>query len=115
MRKKRSSQVVLTIECLVLKELRNNHKLSMRKAGELIGKSDTYISHIENGRMDIPQGEKLQALLNIYGGIKIKSFKERVRLYKEKITEKDILIELIGKFDDSKIQIVLNLAKSLAA
>ena len=114
MMKKRSDQVILTTEAKVLKELRNHHKLSMRKAGELIGKSDTYISHIENGRMDIPQGEKLQALLNIYGGIKYKSFRERVRLYREKTTEKDLLLDLVDKFDDSKIHIILNLAKSLA-
>ena len=63
---KRCHQVVLKPECYVLKELRHAKRLSMRSAASLLGKSDTYISHIENGRMDIPEGPKLEALLEIY-------------------------------------------------
>jgi transcriptional regulator with XRE-family HTH domain len=113
MRKKRCHYVVLTPECHVLKELRESKGLSMRAAGTLLGKSDTYISHIENGRMDFPEGERLEALLNLYGPLKLKSFRERVRLYKQKTPKKEVLRNLVDRVDDSKIDILINLAQSL--
>ncbi len=49
----------MTREAMVLKQMRVGCGLSMKKAGELMGKSDSYIAHLETGRMDIPKGEKL--------------------------------------------------------
>lgn len=113
MEKKRSSRIIMTNEARVLKEMRQQKGLSMRRAGALIGKSDTYIAHIETGRMDVPKGEKLQTLLELYSPIKIKSFHERVRLFQEKVTKKDELLEIINKIDDQKVGIILGLAISL--
>ncbi len=113
MEKKRSSRIIMTNEARVLKEMRYQKGLSLRKAGDLIGKSDTYIAHIEGGRMDVPIGHKLQVLLDLYGPIKIKSFYERARLFRAKITKKDELLEIIQKISDEKVEILLGLAKSL--
>lgn len=110
---KRSSRIVMTNEARVLHELRLHHGLSMRRAGELIGLSDSYIAHVETGRIDPPRGLKLERLLAIYGGIKQKTFYERVRNYSERITPKHELKELVERMSDSKIEILLGIAKSL--
>ena len=80
MKKKRCEVVKITNEARVLKQLRMSMKLSMREAGFRIGKSDSYISHLENGRMDIPSGLDLDRLLKIYNCTQ-KGFFEKVRLY----------------------------------
>lgn len=115
MKEKRSSRIIMTTEARVLKEMRIAKGLSMRKAGNLINKSDSYIAHVEGGRMDVPNGEKLTELLNIYGAITLKSFKERVRLYRQKKTPRDELVELIDRMDTSKVDTILRLATSLVS
>lgn len=112
-KKKRSARIIMTNEARVLKDLRLYHGYSMRKAGELMGLSDSYIAHLETGRMDVPKGEKLERILAVYGGIKAKSFYERVRNYQEKITPRDELLEIIERLPDDKVPIVLNIARSL--
>jgi transcriptional regulator with XRE-family HTH domain len=66
----------MTNEARVLKELRIYHGYSMRKAGELMELSDSYIAHLETGRIDIPMGARLDRILAVYGGIKKKSLYE---------------------------------------
>ena len=72
----------------------------MRKAGELIGVSDSTIAHIENGRMDP-------------GGIKERSFYERVRKFQETTTPRDELIEIVKRASESQIKILLDVAHGL--
>ena len=108
----RSGRVIMTNEARVLRELRIQLGISMRKAGELIGCSDSYISHIENGRTDVPAGERIDKFLSIYGGIKQKSFYERVRCYQDETTPVDELILIIPKLANDKVTILLNLARS---
>ena len=113
MEDKRSSRIIMTNEARVLKDLRVEAKLSMRKAGALIGKSDSYIAHLETGRMDIPTEESLERLLNIYGGMKVKSFYERVRKYKQSLTPKDELRELLERGTDEQLRTLLTVAKGI--
>ena len=113
MEKKRSARVIMTNEARALKELRLSYGYSMRKAGELLGLSDSYIAHLETGRLDVPKGLKLERILAIYGGIKPKSFYERVRNFQQKLTPRDELMETIKRLPDDKIPIVLNIAKSI--
>ena len=108
----RTGRVIMTSEARVLRELRLQAGLSMRKAGELIRCSDSYISHIENGRTDAPTGERLDNFLSIYGGIKQKSFYEKVRCYQENITPLDELVAIIPKLANDEVNILLNLARS---
>lgn len=56
----------LTPEASLLKKLREQRGLSMRDASELAKKSVAWISHVENGRMDL-SADHLKALLPLYG------------------------------------------------
>ena len=116
--KRRSDFVEITNEHRAFKQMleeRKNRdsKFSYRQAGKLIGKSDSYISQLANGRAYFPQGNELDTLLSTLFGIKTKSFKERARLYKDKMTPQLELIELAEKLNPEKIQLVLKLAQTL--
>lgn len=63
---RRSDDKVITKEAGVLKYLRETRKLSLRKVGLILGKSGTWVSHVEHGRIDIDP-KKILSLLNIYG------------------------------------------------
>ncbi|MBF0298929.1 MAG: helix-turn-helix domain-containing protein [Oligoflexia bacterium] len=111
---KRSARIIMTNEARVLKQLREESGLSMRAAGQKIGLSDSYIAHLENGRIDIPKkAEKLERILAIYGGIKIKSFYERAQNFKEKITPKDEIKELVSRANDHQVTTLLTIVKSI--
>ena len=71
----RSHKVIMSDEARVLKELRMSCKrddglpkkgYSMREAGDRLGWSNSYISHIENGRTDIPEKAPLLRILDLY-------------------------------------------------
>lgn len=113
--KTRSHGVKLTNEARVLKEMRISKGLSMRQAGELLGKSDSYISQIENGRMKVPEEVALEKLLEIYGGPIVKSFYSRSREFQEKLTIKDEIMELIKKTNELETVILLKIVKALVA
>lgn len=63
--------------------------------------------------MDIPTEESLERLLNIYGGMKVKSFYERVRKYKQSLTPKDELRELLERGTDEQLRTLLTVAKGI--
>lgn len=109
----RSGRVIMTNEARVLRELRIQSRLSMRKAGVLLGCTDSYISHLENGRSDVPKGDRLDKFLAVYGGIKQKSFYERVRRYAETKDPKIELIEMIQNLPPEKIILLSKLASSI--
>lgn len=109
----RSARIIMTNEARALRELRIARGLSMRRAGQLIGVTDSYISHIENGRVDFPKGERLEKILAAYGGIKAKSFFERARSWREKITPRDELLELVGRISEEKVRFLLELTRNL--
>jgi len=52
-------------------------------------------------------GEKLDRLLGIYGGMKQKSFRERVRLYRAKGSPRDYLFDLIKRCSEDQIKTAL--------
>ena len=111
--KPRSKKIILTNEARVLRALRQEHGLSMQRAGELAGVSDSTIAHIETGRMNPPKGEALKRLLDVYGGIKEKSFHERVRTFHQKLSAKDELRELVNRATEKQSQTLLQIAKGL--
>jgi len=111
-KKKRCTQVVMTNEAKVLKELRVQKGLSMFQAGQLINKSDSYISHIENGRMDIPKKEQILIILSIYS-TSFEVYQDLVANYKEKLSRKEALIQMVAKLDDNKTNKVLRIIEQL--
>lgn len=98
-----------------MRRLRIRHGLSMRKAGERLGYSDSYISQIENGREDVPKGERLMKFLNLYGGITEKYFKQLSKDWSEEADEMDRLVELAKKLPAPKLKTLLALAEQMAA
>ena len=110
---KRTRQIDVSNEARVLRLMRIEKGLSMRKAGELIGRSDSYISQIENGRMDVSQGAILVKMLDVYEGPKVRSFKERARLVKNRLTPREELEDLVKRLGDEKVPLVLNVVKGL--
>lgn len=112
---RRSNRIIMTNEARVLRDLRISSKLTMRKAGELVGKSDSYIAHIETGRMDPPVGPRLDLLLTIYGGLKQKSFYERVRKYQRTLTVKDELLDLLETVSEKQASQILEITKLVLA
>ena len=55
---KRTARVIMTDEAACC-ELRMERQISMRGLGTSMGKSDSYISQVENGRMDPPTDDAL--------------------------------------------------------
>ena len=91
---KRANQIVMTDEARVLKELRERNGLSMSQAGELMGISGSLISQVENGRENVPKGERLKRFLDTYG-IKEATFKNMAKNWQYEQTEPDMVTELL--------------------
>lgn len=106
----RSQQIVMTPKAHVLRELREEAGLSMRAAGELIAKSSTWISHLENGRADISE-ETAMELVRAYArhsnrpAMTYRSFQERARKYQRQETTAEFIKNNIDRIseDDAKI------------
>jgi len=110
--KKRSDRIVMTPEARLLKQLRHERGLSMRKAAGLIGISDTYIAHVETGRMDIPKGEKLKRLIHAYG-VQSTAYFERLKSFTEKRDRRVELDELVKRMRDKELDTILAVARGL--
>ncbi len=103
-RRKRTSNRSTTEEGLALKELRMSKGLSMRGLGLLIGKSDSYISHLENGRLDFPNGQALDRILAAFGDMKPKSFFERARNCRSRVHQEEFIFKWIRNATDKEVE-----------
>ncbi len=65
-KKRRSDTKIMTREARILKVMRESRKLSMRRAGKLLGSSDALVSHAENGRLDLTP-QLIMRIISIYG------------------------------------------------
>lgn len=107
--KKRTSNQIPTEAGIALKELRLSKGLSMRKLGDLIGKSDSYISHLENGRLNFPEGESLDRILSALGGIKQKSFYERARSCRLRLHHEKTIINWVKSASEEDLEAIFKL------
>jgi transcriptional regulator with XRE-family HTH domain len=114
---KRTARVIMTDAARVLRELRMERQLSMRGLGASMGKSDSYVSQVENGRMDPPTDEALERYLAAIGGINSKSFYERVRRFRldRTHTERDELLEVAKRATEVQVKQILLLARTILA
>jgi transcriptional regulator with XRE-family HTH domain len=110
----RSRKVIMTDEARVLKDLRLAAGLGLREAARRWGRSHTLLAQLETGRLDVPKGERLDRLLEIYGVSSYKSFYDRVRNYKEKVTPQEHLLEIAEKLDAQKLNLLLTIAVRIA-
>lgn len=65
-KKRRSDTKIMTKEARILKIMRESRKLSMRRAGKLLGASDALVSHAENGRLDLNPA-LIMRFITVYG------------------------------------------------
>ena len=110
---KRTSKVMLTIECRVLKQLREEAGLSMRAAGLRLNVSSSMISQIENGRERFPDTARLQPILDAYGGLKVKGFWERVRVFKHQSSSIDELHDLVERLQSHQAIVALAVVRAI--
>ena len=110
---KRTAKVLISDEALVLRQMRVRQGLSMRAAGKLVGISDSYVSQIENGRADFPTGSRLDQFLSVYGGIKRKSFYERVRNFRSSQSPRDKINMVIAKMTERRIKQALPILEAI--
>ncbi len=101
-KKKRCQYVILTTEARVLTTLRTRKGLSQRQLGQRLGKSGSWVAQIESGRADPPDGESLIPYLTAVGPITVKSFREYVRTFKEKTTDKARLMEAVERLNEEQ-------------
>lgn len=110
---KRTERIQFSPEGRVLRHLRTRHGLSMRKAGELVGVSDSYISLVENGRANPPNRATLEKFLNVYGGIGSKYFYELCRDWREDSSDIEVIRDLLPKLKEAEIKSVRTLVEHL--
>ena len=100
----RSNRCVITSEARVLRDLRIKRGLSMKALSKLVGCSDSFISHLENGRADLPNGTLLK-ILDVYE-IGIKYFNELVREKEQYPDDLDVILSLTKKLGPKQLSYV---------
>ena len=110
----RSKKIIMTDEARVLKRLREERRLSLRDVGQRLGKSHATIAHIEGGRMNAPEWDRLMELLTVYGISDYKVFYDRVRHFSERRTPQDELRDLVMQLAPDRITIALEILKQVA-
>ena len=93
---RRTKNVIMSNEAKVLRRFREKAGHSMRQAGEVMGVSSSLVSQIENGRENIPKGERFLRFLDCYG-VGLSTFKKHVKEYQEEQTDRDVVESLLGK------------------
>lgn len=110
-KKRRCNHKVVTKEATVLKIMRESRNLSMRKAGALIGVSDSTISHLEHGRADL-YPKIIVKLLEIYGY----SYEQFISMSNGKVDLPQSLrsecLEIIKRLDEEKLRTVKTILQS---
>lgn len=111
-KKKRSSFKRASKEAKVLRFMRKTKGLSMRKAGAILNRSDSLISHLEHGRFDLTP-EWIELFVEAYG-FSMEEFKLLMENDEEFFEDyREELIQLIQKMDDAKILKIYKLIQKL--
>jgi len=102
----------ITDEAALLRRCRESRGLSMSEAASLAGKSISWISHIENGRMDVTE-EHYKLLLPLYGQTE-KTFQTYLtgKAFLDSPSRKECL-ETIHNLPDQHIEALLPLVQTL--
>lgn len=108
----RTKYKMITPEAQLLKRLRESRGLSMRDAAEIAGKSIAWISHVENGRMNVSE-DHLRILVAAYGQT-AKSFQAYLKgnAFIDSPARKECL-DTIHDLPDQHIQALLPLVQTL--
>lgn len=77
----------------------------MRQLAQMIGKSDSYISQMENGRVNFPKGKTFDDILLALDDIGKKYFRELTREWEKESTDEDFILDNVKKLskDNQKL------------
>ncbi len=110
---RRTSEIKITNEARLLRKIRLDRGISIREAGRRLGKSESFIRHIENGRVDVPKIEGLRKILTVYQ-VSMRQF----NLRKKSEVGLDPYIELkqlLREIPIDKVSVVLSVVRSLVS
>ena len=99
----RTKYVFMKNEAKVLRRFREKAGLSMRQAGEAMGVSGSLVSQIENGRENIPTGDRLMRFLDAYE-VSLATFRTHIKEYSDEQTDKDVIESLLGKMNQKDLK-----------
>lgn len=103
---KRSQEKRTTKPARVLRFMRMSKRISMRAAGRMVGLSDSWVSHIEQGRLDLDD-RKISRLIDAYGFSR-REYETLLNGGEVPFNNiKDECIALIDQIDDAKLRTVL--------
>ena len=105
MRRKRSQEKRITVQCKTLRFMRGARKISQKEAARRCSVSEQAIGHYENGRMDISP-MRLEQFLRVYGFTRFE--------YEEYVNGKPIpvlsvredCVNILGRIDENKLRAV---------
>jgi len=110
---KKNRAVPITDEVRVLRYLRVQAGLSLRKAGKKLNMTDGAISHIENGKMQLPL-ERIEPMVLAYGETMAEFFKlSRARSLPT--TYRQDCEKLLKSVPNARLSDLLEFMKSLVA
>ncbi len=100
----RSSQKRITQEAIVLRHLRLARKLSLNKAGRLVGITGSAIAHIEGGRMEVSRA-RIDTMVKAFGYTR-EEYLEFFDGRELPLNIRDECADIIRQLDDSKLNAV---------
>ncbi len=101
----------MTNEARVLRRLRLDSGTKIKDVAQAIGKSESFIRHIEHGRLDVPSKEIIKEILSVYGATyRIYSAKCKVDCVEDPYME---LKSMICKIPEEKLGLVLSLVRGV--
>ena len=115
MKKKRHYNVILTPEAVALRAIRQRAGLSIREVCRRLGKSESYLRHIETGRNDLPSKEAMKKIFELYD-ISYKVFRHKVVEVREaqlSMTPREELKGLIDRISEEKLEVVRSMLSAL--
>ena len=105
---KRSQQKRITLRSKILRHMRMSKKISMREAGRRMNLSDSTISHIEQGRMEVSPA-RIKLMVETYG-FTMSEFDEYMAGKPIAVLSiKDECFSLVDQLDETKLRAVHSL------
>jgi transcriptional regulator with XRE-family HTH domain len=110
----RSAIKRITKEATIVRFMRMSRKISMRQAAQMLNLSDSLISHIEQGRQDLPR-KRAEAMVSAYG-YTWADFE--LFLAADEIPyadPKDACIQMLDRIPTSKLSMVLTILRGFVS
>jgi transcriptional regulator with XRE-family HTH domain len=104
---RRTSERRETNETKLLRELRIKCDFSIREVARRIEKSETYLRHIENGRLNFPSDYNLKLILEEYG-VTYRQYKQKLLKYTDSIDYKAEILNQLESLSRDRLEVIYN-------